>query len=910
MDGFQYEGDIMTRDKQLFNHKVFSAAILILCLILPQAAIAATVNIDLNTSNQTIRGFGGMNFPRWIGTLTNAQVDTAFGNGPGQIGLTIMRIDVPPSTSNWSGQVAAAARAIDNHGAIVFASPWSPPASMKTNGELIQGELKTDSYGAFANYLTDFADYMSSNGAPLFAISVQNEPDWLPDYESCGYSPEQMQNFLNNNASVIPTKVIAPETVHYKENYVSAVASSSECDIVGVHFYGGTITYYSGKEYWMTEHYTSSDVSGDLWPDALEVGKEIHDAMTANMSAYIWWYIRRSYGPIDESGNVTKRGYVMSQYAKFVRPGYIKVNATANPSSGVYVTAYKSGDTLVIVAVNQNSSSSSVTFSLSGGTVNSYTKYETTISNNVSNQGSVGSTDTLAANSINTFVGSFDDGDATPPDPDPMEWTSGGEPASTGPTSITMTAATATDDIPPVEYYFECITDASKSSTWQTNTTYIAAGLNPSTEYSFRVKARDSSSNQNQTGWSTTESATTEPPDLMPPTPDPMEWAVGGEPSATGPSSITMTAETATDAVSPPVEYYFECTNYGDANSTWQSSPTYEAIGLDPLTLYTFRVKARDSYLTPNETGWSGTASATTDPPSTDVEILGSWATGTEHAKESGYSRALVFIAHAEHSGTVTLDSVTYGGQAMTKIIEESVGTGYSANVTAFILNEAGIDAATGGTFNPSWSAAPENTGYASVFLSNVDQTEPIGNSDKNGFESNTQNITTNPLSTGDGDMVFVGATCGNTGDYTVNSGFTEAYEHDMASSTGTDGYKSATGADEIPSVDFSATVNRQVIIGFVVQAMPAVDYQNCTQVQSAGYGLVSDLSGDCYVNLDDLDIVAAYWLNTNCGSSGNCQGADFAPTDGDVDFGDYSDFAIDWFGCNNPQDANCIRNW
>jgi len=385
--------------------KTYLTVIMVLMLLLSQTVESATVNIDLNTTHQTIRGFGGMNFPRWIGTLTNAQVDTAFGNGPGQIGFTIMRIDVPPRSYQWSGEVSAAVRA-KSHGAIILATPWSPPASMKTNGSLIRGELKTDSYDDYADYLSDFANYMSSNGASLYAISIQNEPDWLPDYESCGWSPLQMRTFLNNNASVIPTKVLAPETCHYKSDYVSAVASSPECDIIGVHLYGGRIIYYSGKEYWQTEHL----VLDTNYPAVLATGKEIHDCMTANMSAYIWWYIRRFYGPMDESGNITKRGYVMSQYAKFVRPGYTRVSATASPSFRVYVTAYKSGDTLVIVAINQNSSSRSVTFSLSGGSVSSYTKYVTSSSDNVSNQGWVGSTNTLAANSINTFVGTISSG--------------------------------------------------------------------------------------------------------------------------------------------------------------------------------------------------------------------------------------------------------------------------------------------------------------------------------------------------------------------------------------------------------------------------------------------------------------------------------------------------------------------
>src|SRR4030042_2519558 len=113
-------------------------------LLLSQTALAGTATINLNTTRQTIRGYGGMNFPRWSGTLTDAQVDKAFGNGSGQIGLTIMRIDVPPSSGDWSAEVSAAARAV-SHGAIIFATPWSPPASMKSNGSLIGGQLNSGS---------------------------------------------------------------------------------------------------------------------------------------------------------------------------------------------------------------------------------------------------------------------------------------------------------------------------------------------------------------------------------------------------------------------------------------------------------------------------------------------------------------------------------------------------------------------------------------------------------------------------------------------------------------------------------------------------------------------------------------------------------------------------------------------
>jgi hypothetical protein len=86
--------------------------------------------------------------------------------------------------------------------------------------------------------------------------------------------------------------------------------------------------------------------------------------------------------------------------------------------------------------------------------------------------------------------------------------------------------------------------------------------------------------------------------------------------------------------------------------------------------------------------------------------------------------------------------------------------------------------------------------------------------------------------------------------------------------------------------------------------------YQNCIQVQLGGDVLVSDLTGDCYVNLEDLEIISVYWLDVNCVEPDNCGGADFEPVDGDVDLQDFSDFAMNWLLCNDPVDSACIKNW
>jgi hypothetical protein len=253
----------------------------------------------------------------------------------------------------------------------------------------------------------------------------------------------------------------------------------------------------------------------------------------------------------------------------------------------------------------------------------------------------------------------------------------------------------------------------------------------------------------------------------------------------------------------------------------------------------------------------------------------------------------------------------------MTKVIERnaSTGTGYRNYVVAYILNEQGVTAATSGTFVPAWSITPESASYASVFLSNVNETTLVGPNDSNGTAASTPNpIKTNALVTDNGDIVIEGATCGNLGSYTLNNGFTEGIDQAVGSAghTGVTGHKKTPAASsETPSATYATSPNRQVIIGFVVNAYEAPVYSDCGEVIAADHRLPSDLSGDCYVNYLDVNIMADYWLNGECDETNNyCGLADFEPRDGAVDFFDFSDFAMQWLVCNDPEDPECSPNW
>lgn len=389
-------------------------------------AIATTV-VHLDSVHQIIRGFGAANILQWRPDMTDSEIQTAFGTGEGQLGFTILRLRVQPNGNEWGINVSTAKKAYDK-GATIIASPWSPPASMKTNNNLVGGELREDAYDDYAAHLNSFAEFMANNGVPIYAISVQNEPDVNVTYESCDWNPSQMLKFMRENAPAIGTRVMAPESFQFRRQLSDPLLNDSlataNLDILAGHIYGGGLSRYplaeeKGKEIWMTEHLSGETSQANDWSTCLPVAKEINDVMQAGMSAYVWWYIVRFYGPISDGernsgakGSVTKKGYVMSQYSRFIRPGYYRVDSESWPATGnVSVTAYKDGSSskVVLVAVNTSSTPLDVAFRIQNGAANRFSTFTTSATKSVVQGNEVEVIDNrfvfnFEASSITTFV--------------------------------------------------------------------------------------------------------------------------------------------------------------------------------------------------------------------------------------------------------------------------------------------------------------------------------------------------------------------------------------------------------------------------------------------------------------------------------------------------------------------------
>jgi glucuronoarabinoxylan endo-1,4-beta-xylanase len=266
----------------------------------------------------------------------------------------------------------------------------------------------------------------------MYAVSVQNEPDYATSWT--GWTADEMLTFMKVNAPTVGTKVMAPESFQFRRNMSDPILNDSvactNLDIVGGHIYGGGLAAYplakeKGKDVWMTEHLIGENNSGFNLSWAIQLANEMSDVMKAEMNAYVWWTMVRYYGPIGDGtkastpqdpneiypnkGEVTKKGYVMSQFSKFIRPGYHIIYSTSSRGS-VKITAAKGDPSkVVIVATNSDTEPIVQTINLQNSSANSFTPYITSSvknceSGNIISVQNGSFTVTLEPSSVVTFV--------------------------------------------------------------------------------------------------------------------------------------------------------------------------------------------------------------------------------------------------------------------------------------------------------------------------------------------------------------------------------------------------------------------------------------------------------------------------------------------------------------------------
>ena len=97
-------------------------------------------------------------------------------------------------------------RAIETAGGtlLTYVSPWSPPAFMKTNKNMLKGgSLLPEYFDTWARYYAKFIKAYEAEGIPIWGLTIQNEPMATQRWESCIYTAEQERDFLKGHLGPI-----------------------------------------------------------------------------------------------------------------------------------------------------------------------------------------------------------------------------------------------------------------------------------------------------------------------------------------------------------------------------------------------------------------------------------------------------------------------------------------------------------------------------------------------------------------------------------------------------------------------------------------------------------------------------------------------------------------------------------
>ncbi len=378
-------------------------------------AMNGDITVNLSDLHQRISGFGAST--AWGSTMSAADAATLWSTTTGA-GLSLHRIRID-YTNGHTSELNIAKMAV-SYGVTVWATPWTPPGADKTgcSGTNCSVEGTLSNPQAYATFLVGFINYMKGQGVPIYAVSAQNEPDAKVTYESCVYTPATMASWVGGTMgpmlSSTGVKIMSPETQNWCgfPGFETAVLNDANAkmytSIIATHEYGCSPKAYpeiaqAGKEFWETEIYDTVNTTPDTgMGSALRIAKLIHDAMTiASMNAWHFWWV---YPASADNGalwdfttkQATKRLWVEGNYARFVRPGFMRVGTTGMVPSGVLVSAYTNpaDGTVAVVAINNNTSTTALSLFLSGAAPCSLTPWVTS------------STDTLAAKTVASIASS------------------------------------------------------------------------------------------------------------------------------------------------------------------------------------------------------------------------------------------------------------------------------------------------------------------------------------------------------------------------------------------------------------------------------------------------------------------------------------------------------------------------
>lgn len=293
-------------------------------------------------------------------------------------------------------------KSITNDNLNILASPWSPPAYMKTNCEMNNGgKLKTECMQLWANYYIKYIEKMKEKNIDIWAVTVQNEPAAKQIWDSCEYTAEEERDFVKNYLG--PTfhknglqdkKIIIWD--HNRDIAYERVKVVLEDKEASQYIYGTGIHWYMSEEFSNTSKihdefpdkhiiFTEGCQEGGVhlgsWDTGERYGRNIIGDLNNYIEAWIDWNIA-----LDETGgpnhvgnlcdapviintkekkiNYNSSFYYIAHFSKFIKPNAIRVESSVTGEKICALSCINEDNTLCVVVMNENDENKIVEMSI------------------------------------------------------------------------------------------------------------------------------------------------------------------------------------------------------------------------------------------------------------------------------------------------------------------------------------------------------------------------------------------------------------------------------------------------------------------------------------------------------------------------------------------------------------------
>lgn len=256
-----------------------------------------------------------------------------------------------------------------NSGLCVMVTPWSPPAWMKTNGDMNHGgKLKPEYKSLWAKYYVKFIKGLEERGLHVGVVSIQNESEAAQTWDSCLWTGEEEGEFALNflkpefeKNGLGNVKILVWD--HNRDNMLPRMKASlsvpgaeNAVDGIAYHWYSGAqfdsvaecARLFPGKELFFTEANIEGGSKPGKWYVGERYGHNIINDLNSGCTAWIDWNMALTLdgGPNHVGNNCdsailidTQKKellyqssfYYIGHFSRFIAPGSSRLFCNMSP---------------------------------------------------------------------------------------------------------------------------------------------------------------------------------------------------------------------------------------------------------------------------------------------------------------------------------------------------------------------------------------------------------------------------------------------------------------------------------------------------------------------------------------------------------------------------------------------------